>query len=98
MKNIRVKRVIHHGEIRVSLIFPYDTELISVVKGFPGARWSNQMKSWHIADSAETIPLLLKAFHKKAYIDYSGSGTNLAEKIRTRRVQQQNIRSPFDDL
>jgi len=89
MKNVIVERVIHDGESRVALRFPYDTELISVVKGFPGARWSNQMKCWHIADSADVITLLLKAFYKKAYIDYSGLRPNLAEKIRARRVEQQ---------
>lgn len=45
--------------------------LLSVVKGFPGARWSNKMKCWHIPDSSDVITLLLKAFYKKAYIDYS---------------------------
>ncbi len=71
MKNVIVERVIHDGESRVALRFPYDTVLISVVKGFPGARWSNKMKCWHIPDSSDVITLLLKAFYKKAYIDYS---------------------------
>ena len=71
MKNVIVERVIHDGESRVALRFPYDTELISVVKGFQGARWSDKMKCWHIPDSSDIITLLLKAFYKKAYIDYS---------------------------
>jgi len=33
MKNVIVERVIHDGESRVTLRFPYDTELISVVVG-----------------------------------------------------------------
>ena len=77
-----VERVIHDGESRVALRFPYDTVLISVVKGFPGARWSNKMKCWHIPDSSDVITLLLKAFYKKAYIDYSGLKPNLVERIR----------------
>jgi integrase/recombinase XerD len=71
MKNVIVERVIHDGESCVALRFPYDTELISVVKGFPRARWSNKMKYWYIPDSSDVITLLLKAFYKKAYIDYS---------------------------
>lgn len=98
MKNVIVERVIHDGESRVALRFPYDTELISVVKGFPGARWSNKMKCWHIPDSSDAITLLLKAFYKKAYIDYSGLKPNLVERIRTSKVEQQERNISTSDI
>ena len=98
MKNVIVERVIHDGESRVALRFPYDTELISVVKGFPGARWSNKMKCWHIPDSSDAITLLLKAFYKKAYIDYSGLKPNLVERIRTGKVEQQERNISTSDI
>jgi integrase/recombinase XerD len=89
MKNVIVERVIHKGVNRVALRFPYDTGLISVVKGFPDARWSQQMGCWHIADSTDVITLLEKTFYGKAYIDYSALKPNLAEKIRSKREEEQ---------
>ena len=71
MKNVIVERVIHKGVNRVALRFPYDAELISVVKRFPDVRWSKQMNCWHIADSVDVINLLLKGLIGKAYVDYS---------------------------
>jgi len=72
MKNIVAERVIHNGMVRVTLRFPYDSELIKITKGLPDPLWSSQMKCWHIQDSTDLISLLLKAFSGKAYIDYTG--------------------------
>jgi integrase/recombinase XerD len=69
MKNVIIERVIHKGVNRVALRFPYDTGLISVVKGFPDARWSQQLGCWHIADSIDAITLLEKAFYGKADLE-----------------------------
>ena len=71
MKNVIVERVIHDGESRVALRFPYDTELISVVKGFPGARWSATMKYWHIPDNPGIVSKLEELLKGKAILDYS---------------------------
>ena len=89
MKNVIAERVIHKGVTRIALRFPYDTGLISVVKGFPDARWSQQMDCWHIENSSDIIAALLKAFYGKAYIDYSSLKPNLAEKIRLKREEEQ---------
>ncbi|MCJ7448054.1 MAG: site-specific integrase [Bacteroidales bacterium] len=89
MKNVIAERVIHKGINRVALRFPYDAELITIVKGFPDARWSQQMGCWHIEDSSDVIDLLLKAFYDKAYVDYSALKPNLAEKIRLKREEEQ---------
>jgi hypothetical protein len=48
MKNIIVERVIHDGENRIAMQFPYDQELNGVVKELPDAQWSSDMKYWHI--------------------------------------------------
>ncbi len=48
MKNVIAERVKHDGESRVTLKFPYDRELIAIVKELPEARWSKRMNCWHI--------------------------------------------------
>ena len=68
---IKSDRVIHKGENRIALRFPYDTDLIELVKELDDARWSSEMKYWHIKDSPEIINHLLEKFRGKAFIDYS---------------------------
>lgn len=47
------------------------------------------MKCWHIADSADIVALLLKAFYGKAYVDYTALKPNLAEKIKAKKEEEQ---------
>jgi len=88
MKNIVTDRVIHNGIIRVTLRFPYDSDLIKITKGLPDPVWSSQMKCWHIPDSDNIITLLLKAFYGKAYVDYAALKPNLAEKIKLKKDEE----------
>ncbi len=80
MKTIKAEKVIHRGENRISLKFPYDQELILSVKELKDARWSSEMKYWHIQDSPDIIKLLLEKFRGKAYIDYSALKTVTPDK------------------
>jgi integrase/recombinase XerD len=75
--------------------------LIAVVKGFPDARWSEQMNCWHIADRTDVITLLLNTFHGKAYIDYSALRVSLAEKIEVKhnlsqKTQVKKVKGLYD--
>jgi integrase/recombinase XerD len=101
MKTIIAERVIHKGDNRIALRFPYDNKLIAIVKGFPDARWSGQQKFWHIADMKDVITLLLKAFHGNAYIDYSALRVGQAEKIdvnqkASQKTQVKKINVSYD--
>ncbi len=70
MKNVTVEKVIHNGENRVAVRFPYDTELIAVVKGFQGARWSYKMNCWHIPDNPEVFPQIEEALKGRAILKF----------------------------
>ncbi len=101
MKTVIAERVIHKGDNRIALKFPYDNKLIAIVKGFPDARWSGQQKFWHIADRKDVITFLLKAFHGSAYIDYSALRVVRAEKIdvnqkASQRTQVKKIKVSYD--
>jgi integrase/recombinase XerD len=71
MKRIIANRVIHYGENRVILKFPYDKELISILKELPEARWSRTMNCWHIKDGRDVVHELFRVFKGKAFLDYS---------------------------
>jgi integrase/recombinase XerD len=90
MKRVTVERVIHNGESRIALKFPYDKELISVIKELSEARWSRRMGCWHIPDSSDVITTLLQAFHRKAYIDYSAIRVNLPKRTNNSSDKNQN--------
>ena len=85
MKNIILERVIHDGENRIALRFPYDQELNGMVKELPDAKWSSEMKCWHISDSSDIQRILLNTFHGKATIDNSALKLNLAETISLKK-------------
>lgn len=85
MKNVTAERIVHNGMNRVVLRFQYDKALIDAAKELTDARWSNRLKCWHVADCSDIITLLLKAFHGKAYVDYTALRPNIAEKIKAKR-------------
>lgn len=71
MKTVIARRVTHDGVQRISLVFTYDPDLISIVKTFPGARWSSSMRYWHVPDSIDTAGRLSRLFSGKAFLDHS---------------------------
>ena len=85
MKIIICERVSHDSGIRVALRFPYDKELINLVRTLPDARWSQRMGCWHLEDREDIINLLLKKFSKIAYIDYTALRKQNPEKEISRR-------------
>ena len=92
MKNVIAEKVVHDGENRVALRFPYDAELIKIVRELPDARWSKRMKSWHISDDPNIIRLLLQSFMGKAYVDYSSMNLRLADRIRLKREKEERCK------
>ena len=73
MKTINVERLVHHGMDRIALRFRYDSELIGIVRTLPGARWSSQMRYWHIDDSPDAFESIKQAFLGKAVLEFEKS-------------------------
>lgn len=89
MKTVIAERVIRDSGSRVALRFPYDNELINIVRGLPDAKWSSGERYWHISYSADVISMLFNAFNGKAYVDYSSLKPTLAEKIKLKRREEE---------
>jgi integrase/recombinase XerD len=49
--NWHTKLVNHKGEDRIAVYFDYSAELTARIKALTGARWSQQMKAWHLPDT-----------------------------------------------
>lgn len=61
----------HDGEQRLFADFPYNKELIAIVKQVPGARWSSTKKQWHFNLHKQVLELLKQKFIHKAILDSS---------------------------
>ncbi len=42
---MEIKRIIHRSEKRISVAFPYNQEIIIIIKKIEGAKWSSTLKA-----------------------------------------------------
>jgi integrase/recombinase XerD len=45
---MRASKIIHQGEPRIKVGFPYNQEIAALIKQIPGAKWSKTFGAWHI--------------------------------------------------
>ncbi|MDZ7636251.1 MAG: hypothetical protein U5L72_18160 [Bacteroidales bacterium] len=80
------QRVVHDSGIRVALKFPYDRDLIEVVKTLPDVRWSTRLQCWHVS---EVEIYLLEKLSRHAFVTYSAlRSKDIAERIRDIRKER----------
>ena len=92
MITIIAERVRHDSGMRVALKFPFDQELTDLVRKLPDVRWSQRMQCWHIANSDDIIPLLLRTLSKYVFVDYTAlRRQDIAGRVRVIRNERQNI-------
>ncbi|MCU0407307.1 MAG: site-specific integrase [Bacteroidales bacterium] len=84
MKKITLERVVHEGESCLSLSFPYDNELIDLVKTLPRARWEPEGKYWHVPDSNGMLYRIENLFEGHALTEFRISGLGGIEAARER--------------
>jgi integrase/recombinase XerD len=71
MKSVIAERVVHKGANRIALIFPFDRELITLVKELPEARWSKTLNCWHLPDNQETLEKIVMTLGDNSTLDVS---------------------------
>ena len=105
MNTVIAERVLHDSGIRVALRFPYDRDLVEIVKELPDARWSNRLRCWHVAEVENLELILLEKLSRYAFVDYSAlRRKDMAERIRDIRnenlrrriVRSQSLPSPYE--
>ena len=83
MTTVIVERVLHDSGIRVALRFPYEKEIIKIVRTFPDAIWDQNLNYWHIAQSRGIDGKIVKALIEVARIEFkSGRNKKVIEKVR----------------
>lgn len=65
--NMKLSRIIHKGQKRIKVDFPYNHEIISLLRQIDDAKWSQTMSAWHIPYNQQSLNKLNAIFPE---IDY----------------------------
>lgn len=69
MNTLEIKPIVYKNNNRLGLFFPYNNELLKLVKTFTDAHWSNSNKCWHVANNSSNLKELYKVFKDVALIN-----------------------------
>jgi integrase/recombinase XerD len=69
MKKITIEKGLVEGKERLKVHFPYDSEIIELIKTIPGARWAPEEKCWHFSMLAGPVEKLNQKFEGKLKFD-----------------------------
>ncbi len=69
METIEVKPIIHQHTHKLGLYFPYDNDLIKLVRTLPNAKWSKTFGCWHIDNNSSNLKEIYKVFIGVAKLD-----------------------------
>lgn len=58
---ITLRKIVHQGEQRIAVDFPYDSLLIKTIRSL-GGRWSKTLKCWHVSYTKESYQNILAGF------------------------------------
>jgi len=71
---MKASKIIHKGENRIKIEFPYDAEIVKKLRQIPDTKWSKTLRTWHIPYTKETFVQLKTLFLD---VDYTSSPDNL---------------------
>ena len=95
--NWDAKIILHRGEKRIAVYFKKNSELISEIKKFEDARWSQTLLAWHVPDTAEN-----RDTFNIEIIEISQEVISQIEKfkywLRSKRYSQNTIRTYSEAL
>lgn len=76
--SVKVTKAVHRDKACYVISFPYDEELIRLVKGVPGAAFSKTMRSWYAPEERCTISDIIKVFRGKVWVDITALNNTAA--------------------
>ena len=78
----------HKGEQRLFAKFPYDNELIKIIRTIPGASWSSSKKEWHFNLNRQVVQLLETKLSSLAKVDTALLKTQWIEKEQAEKNEK----------
>ena len=64
---MKATKIVHNGATRIKVEFPFNKEIISVLRQIPDAKWSATKKTWHIPYTTSAFSDLKKLFPEIEY-------------------------------
>lgn len=71
-ERIQLSQLYHRGERCIRMDFPYDRDLIALVKQISGSRWSQTNRCWYVQNNPENLRMIFTAFKGAAWVDVEG--------------------------
>jgi integrase/recombinase XerD len=71
-----------NGEKRIKVEFPFDQEIVSMIKKISGAMWNPAMKAWHLPYSRITFDQLKRIFPEIEYPE-NGKDVKVQSPVKT---------------
>ncbi len=99
--------VLHEGQKRLTIKFPYNIEDNALVRTLKGVRWSSTLKCWHVQDNEHFRKLLGVAIAEKTYTANSPDDvaegafekiTEFTRWMRSRNYSENTIKTYTDAL
>lgn len=59
---MKISKIIHKGQSRIKVDFPYNQHFTAIIKQIKDARWSQNLKAWHIPDEKNSFYKLKALF------------------------------------
>jgi len=73
---MRATKIIHRGESRIKVDFPYNQKIAALIKQIPDAKWSKTYGAWHIPYSTAAFNQLKSLFPEVEYPNKLSSENN----------------------
>ena len=52
---MKISKLIYKGQSRIKVDFPYNQHFTAIIKQIKDARWSQNLKAWHIPDEKNSF-------------------------------------------
>jgi len=87
---MKATKIIHRNETRIRVDFPYNTEMVSLLRQIIDARWSKTIGAWHVPYTKEAFGQLKELFPE---LEYEATPVTQSEKMvvaNTERLVEPN--------
>lgn len=95
---MKAKPIIHHEQKRIALYFDYDKEKIKEIKQLRGAKWSYNLRAWHIPDTSEYRKLFRLPLYPEEILSISSVNklTHFEKWLLSKRYSANTIKTYID--
>lgn len=92
---VLVRKILHRGETRIALLFDYHKDIIALIKGQKGSRWSATLKCWHLPDRDDYEFYILHLFNHDVRIVF---GRDELKPFRNKQMSFNSLSSIYQLL